>query len=377
MRLLKTCASRAWGGMEMSMVLTATKLRDRGHAVFPVCQPDCPIEENLVAAGFDPLRCDIWGKFHPDKVWQLTRYVRRHGIELIHTDNSRDLFSLVPVRQLTGGVPLVLQKHIGTGDPKNLFVHHYMYRRVDHVIAISEVIRRNLLATHPLREDQVGVVHAGVDMDRFRPDPAVRARVRAELGVPDGACLVGIIGRLQKEKGHFDFIETAQRLQTGHPDTRWVIIGAPTPSWEEEAASIEDAARAAGLGEKLILAGFRRDVPDLLDAMDVFLFPSHAEAYGLVVVEAMAMGVPVVAYGCDGVLDLVVPGETGELVELYDRAGLAAAVDGLLGDGGRRDAQGRAARKLVEERFTEEHMYRQLEDLYAGLIDRHRSDQSI
>ena len=302
MRILKVCASRAWGGMEMSMVLTAAKLRERGHAVFPVCQPDSPIEENLRGAGFEPLICDIWGKFHPDKVWQLTRFVRRQGIDLIHTDSSRDLFTLVPVRQLSGRLPLVMQKHVGTSGPKNLVVHHYMYPRVDFVIAISEVIRANVLATHPLREDQVGIVHAGIDLGRFTPDPAARARVRAELKVPDTASLVGIIGRLQKEKGHFDFIEVAQRVSVDHPDTRFVVVGAPTEGWEEEAATSEQTARDAGLGERLILAGFRRDVPDLLDAMDIFLFPSHAEAYGLVVVEAMAMGLPVVAYGCDGVL---------------------------------------------------------------------------
>jgi len=371
-RILKVCASRAWGGMEMSMALTAAKLRERGHAVFPVCQPDSPIEENLRGAGFDPVICDIWGKFHPDKVWQLARLVRREAIDLIHTDNSRDLFSLVPVRQLSGRLPLVLQKHIGTGDPKNLVVHHYLYRRVDFVIAISEVIRANLLATHPLRPDQVGVVHAGIDLGRFHGDPVARARIRTELGVPDSACLVGIIGRLQKEKGHFDFIEVAQRLAPDNPETRFVMVGAPTPGWEEEAAEIRQAARDAGLGERLILAGFRTDVPALLDAMDLFLFPSHAEAYGLVVVEAMAMGLPVVAYGCDGVLDLVVSGQTGELVDLYDRDALTAVTAGLLADGERRRAMGRAGRQRVEERFTEEHMYRQLESLYDGLVARHR-----
>ena len=372
MRILKVCASTAWGGLEISMVQTALGLRERGHEVFPVCVPGSPIEERLRAAGLPPLLSNIWGKFHPLQAWRLARYIRRHRIDLVHTDHSRDLFTLVPALRLAGGVPLVMHKHIGTSGPKKLFVHHYMYHRVDFVIAISEVIRANLLATHPLREDQVGIIHHGIDVGRFQPDPAARARLRAELGVADHECLVGTVGRLQEPKGHLDFMEVARRVLPGHPDTRFVIVGTATAGAEEEAAAIEQAATAPELGGRVIMAGFRTDVPDLLGAMDLFLFPSYAEAFGLVIIEAMAMHLPVVAYGCDGVPDIVADRGTGLLVPLHDRDALTGAVAELLNDPERRLALGRAGRARVEAKFTDEHFYGQLEDLYGRLIAQHR-----
>jgi len=372
MRILKVCASYAWGGLEMSMVDTALGLRARGHEVFPVCQPGSIIEERLRAADLPPFTCDIHGKFHPRLAWRLARYIRRHEIDLIHTDHSRDLFTLVPARQMAGGVPLVMHKHIGTSGPKKLIVHYYMYHRVDHVIAISEVIRANLLATHPLREDQVGIIHHGIDLGRYRPDPAKRARLRAELGVGDGTCLVGTVGRLQEAKGHLDLIEVARRVQPDHPDTHFVIVGTATAGAEEEAAAIGRAAAAPDLGGRVTMAGFREDVPDLLGAMDLFLFPSHAEAFGLVLIEAMAMHLPVVAYGCDGVPDIVADRVTGLLVPLQDRDALTGAVADLLGNPERRRTLGRAGRARVEAQFTEEHMYGQIEDLYAQLVVKSR-----
>lgn len=367
-RILKVCTSRSWGGMEMSMTVTADRMRARGHEVLPVCYPNSPIHERLKKLDFDPLLFDLWGKFHPFKAWTLSRIINRAEVDLVHTDYSRDLFTLVPALKMARPTPLVLHKHVGTKNPKNLPVHPILYGRVDCAIGISEVIARNLLETHPLRPDQVRLIHHGIDLERFRPAEDRRRAVRAELGMGEDGLLVGIVGRLQKHKGHLEFLEVARRILPAHPAARFVIVGEATRGEDEEANEILDRLNGAGLGDRLILTGYREDVPDLLGAMDVFLFPTHAEAFGLVIVEAMAMGVPVVSSNCDGVPDIVQEGRTGYLVDPTDVEALAAAVEGLLADPGRRRDFGAAGRRRAVEAFGLDLMCKKMEDLYEDLI---------
>jgi glycosyltransferase involved in cell wall biosynthesis len=195
--------------------------------------------------------------------------------------------------------------------------------------------------------------------------------VRAELGVGDDGLLVGIVGRLQRHKGHLEFLAVARRILPDHPTARFVIVGEATRGEDEEANEILDRLHAADLGDRLILTGYREDVPDLLGAMDVFLFPTHAEAFGLVIVEAMAMGVPVVSSNCDGVPDIVAEGKTGHLVDPTDVAGLTAAVGRLLADPTRRRDFGAAGRRRATEAFSLDLMCEKMEALYEELIARY------
>jgi glycosyltransferase involved in cell wall biosynthesis len=373
LRILKVCTSRSWGGMEMSMATISAKLRDRGHDVHPVCYTNSRIHQRLLGMDFKPVTLDLWGKFHPFKALWLSRYINRNNIDIVHTDYSRDLFTLVPAMKWCKPTPLVLHKHVGTIRPKNLPVHPYLYRNVDFVIAISKVIEKNLLETHPLRPEQVGIIHHGIDLERFVPDPPRRDRLRAELGIGEHELVVGIVGRLQEAKGHLQFLEVAKRILPDFPDTRFVIVGEATRGEDEEANAILDRIEKAGLGDRMILTGYRDDVPDLLGAMDLFLFPTHSEAFGLVIVEAMAMGVPVISADCDGVPDIVDHGRTGLLVSPTDVEGLTGAVADLLGDEGKRRGFGLAGLARAEELFSEEKMCGELEELYHRLIARYRS----
>ncbi|MBK7047588.1 MAG: glycosyltransferase family 4 protein [bacterium] len=368
--ILTACTSRAWGGMEMSLVQTSVRLRARGHAVLPLCAPGSPIEERLRAEGFVPETADLWGKVHPRQAWRLSRLIGRRKIDLVHCDWSRDLFTLVPALALHRRVPLVLHKHVGVLAGKRLWVHYALYRRVDHVIAISDVIHGNFIAMHPIDPRKVVTIHNGIDPGRFRPDPATRARLRAELGYADDDLVVGIVGRVTPSKGHREFLGMATRLAVTHPRARFLVVGEATRGEEDEGRAILDGIATAGLAERVKVTGFRPDVPDLLAAMDVFAFPSHNEAFGLALIEAMATGLPTVSADCDGVLDIVEEGNTGLMVPPRDGERLALATARLLDDDGLRARMGAAGRARVLAHFTAERMAQDLERLYADAVAR-------
>jgi len=112
-------------------------------------------------------------------------------------------------------------------------------------------------------------------------------------------------------QGHEDLLQAAAAVRADHPQVRFLIVGEATAGEDAYARQIRALAESLQLGDGAIFAGFRRDVPDVMASCDIFAFPSHAESFGVVLIEAMAMELPVVSTNCDGVLDIVVDGKTG------------------------------------------------------------------
>lgn len=350
------------------MALMCEKLRARGHEVVPVCHSDSPIEKRLRANGFEPIQLDLKSYFHPFKIFKLARYIHKLNVDLIHADYSRDLWTIVPAMRLSKKMPLILLKHIGTQKPKKDFLHTWIYSHVDYIIAISNVIKKNIIETHPVPAEKVGVLYHGVDFKRFRYSEKTRQKVRAEFGLQDDEILIGIIGRLQFSKGYPEFLEMAKRIMVDFPKSRFMIVGEATRGENKEADLIISQIEQMKQPEKIIVTGFRDDIPELLAAMDLFVFPSYAEAFGLVLIEAMSMHLPVVSSNCDGVLDIVIHNETGLLVPPKNSGALTDAVALLMSDEKKRREMGAAGFRRVSQKFNESSMFDELETLYSDLV---------
>lgn len=343
-------------------------LANRGHRILPLCTPGSPLDNDFKKRGFAPHHFSLGGYFHPRAILKLLQLLRTERVEIVHAHYSRDLWTIVPAlaRRDLSRIALVLTKHIGTQKPKRDLLHRLIYRRVNYLIAISEVIRANLLATHPVAAEKVGVVHHGVDLEEFSPERHNREVVRAELGWPD-ELVFGIVGRLQISKGYLEFLEMARRIRQAVPRARFLLIGEASRGEEAEARHILQKIDALDLHSVTQWLGFRKDVARLLSAMDIFVFPSHAEAFGLVLIEAMAMGKAVISSNCDGVLDIVKHGETGLLVppkeiEALTQAGLALAENPAL-----RNKLAWAGRQHVRAAFSLPGMLANIELIYNKL----------
>lgn len=201
-----------------------------------------------------------------------------------------------------------------------------------------------------------GVVEAignGVDPGRFYPpgpDDARRSELRAALGAPAGAVVIMMIGRLVAEKGYLELFEAMGRVDA----VLWVVgerLESDRPSAVEAAvAGLEEHPE---LAERIRFLGYRRDVPDLLRAADIFTLPSHREGMPRSIIEAMMTGLPVVATDIRGSREEVVPGETGLLVPVRDSEALAEALSRLVEDAALRRRLGRAGRARALELYDE------------------------
>jgi glycosyltransferase involved in cell wall biosynthesis len=182
----------------------------------------------------------------------------------------------------------------------------------------------------------------GRDPARFHPDQQARTAIRASLGVADSQTVVIIVSRLVRHKGH---LELAASLRTS--DALLWVVGNRLDS--DRGEDIESALRQAGLGDRLMLLGYREDVPALLAAADIFALPSHFEGLPMSVIEAMLVGLPVVATDTRGPREQVVDGQTGFLVPPRDVPALAMALQQLNQDPALRVRMGQAgqARALL------------------------------
>lgn len=202
------------------------------------------------------------------------------------------------------------------------------------------------LGIHP----RATAVLNGRDPAVFRPDPAARAALRAELGAGPGDCVVVAVSRLVRHKGWPELLE-AMRATPEHA-VLWVVgERLPTDHGEEMGPHLDRA--AAALGRRLVRLGYRHDVPRVLAAADLFCLPSHFEGLPMSVIEAMLTGLPVVSTDIRGPREMVVPEETGLLVPPMQAAPLGAALARLAADPGLRARLGEAGRARALARYTE------------------------
>ena len=234
-------------------------------------------------------------------------------------------------------------------------------RFVDRVIAVSEAARTFLIEGKGYPAAKITVVPNGRDLSVFRPN-AARDAARKELGLDRAVPLVGVVGRLEAQKGHAYLLEAWPSVVAEFPDVRLLLVGD---------GSLRDPlharARELGVLDSLIFAGFRTDVPRMLDAMDVVCLPSLYEGMPLTAIEGAAMARPVVATAVDGTPEVVRDGRTGRLVPPADPAALAQALRELLRDPDGARQMGQAGRDWALTRFDLDrqvaataHVYRSL-----------------
>lgn len=211
-------------------------------------------------------------------------------------------------------------------------------------------------------EAPVEVIRSGIDLDDFARADALRAGARAELGLPEDAPVVGMIACLKPQKAPLDLVEIAAEVLRAREDAWFFLAGDG-----ELRGAVETRIAQLGLTRRLLLLGWRRDVPALLGALDVLLLASRWEGLPRVCPQAMAAGRPVVATAVDGVPEAVVDGRNGLLFPPGDVAAGAAAVRALLDDPARARAFGAAGREAVAE-FGQDEMIARQEALYERLL---------
>lgn len=218
--------------------------------------------------------------------------------------------------------------------------------------AVLVIANSHAVATALPVSRNVRVVHNGIDVQQFSPGHSATS-FRRQIGIPSDVPLVGMIGRLRPWKGQKRFIQMAEHVARENEVAHFTIVGgAPLSDDHDYPERLRRLVREKGLAERVHFTGHLSDVRPALANLDLFVHPGDPEPFGLVNVEAMAMGVPVVAFSHGALPEIVVDGKTGLLVSPVDVAALATAVLGLLGDDAQRRQLGVDARAHAENCFS-------------------------
>lgn len=228
---------------------------------------------------------------------------------------------------------------------------------MDHLIAVSSAIVRKL--EEEGREGApVTLIYNGVDLTRYA-EPDICGTLHEEFPIPLGAPIVGVVARLEPEKGHPTLIDAWPAVLAAVPNAHLLIVGEGSTR-----EALEEQVARLGIGASVTFTGRRDDVPAVTAALDVAVLPSYREAQGLSILEAMALYRPVVASAVGGIPEMIEHGRTGLLVPPRDPAALAASIVRLLTDHPYADTLARGGRDLVHDRFCVELMVRAVESIY-------------
>jgi len=250
--------------------------------------------------------------------------------------------------------------------PFEYVIDRLVHRHAGAMVSVSRICALSLENRSAFRgSTKVTHIPNGIS---YRPAKATRAEVRAELGVPPDAPLLLMLGTYEVRKGHEFLLQAFGQVLETSPFAWLAICGFGYPA---EIERVRAAVASLSLDDRVLLLGFREDVPDLLEASDILLVPSQAsESFGLTIVEAMSHSVPVIATRIGGIPEVIEDGDGGYLVARDDVVGLARRIVLLLGDEALRREQGRRGLARFEERFGAERMARAYaEMLHRGQIE--------
>ena len=289
----------------------------------------------------------------------------RHRIDILHLNNSMFGAEGWAIAARLAGVRCVChQRGYGPQRPAPAARH------LDRVICISDQIRDHIVKFNPTLHDKV-LVWYSIDTDAFRSLARVERReVRKQWGIPDDALLLGIVGNIKEWKGQRVVVEAVERLRVEHPTLRCVIVGAVARNGRDREYHdlVQRLIQEYGLGDRVIVTGFRDDVPDLVNALDIVVHASVSpEPMGRVILEAMTLEKPVIATDHGGPREIIESGVSGFLVPPNDPDCLAEVLRRLAASLELRHRIGQAAARRVEDEFGVRRQIARLHDLYDSL----------
>jgi D-inositol-3-phosphate glycosyltransferase len=368
LNVIQVCFSKSWGGLEMSALSTTAHFFDRGHRSICLCLKDSELHKNLHERRLPHRSIGITSHYWVGSILKVRETLSRHRAHVVHCHFLHDLWLVAPALWNLPQVKLLATCHmLFSRTKKKDWAHRLIYRRLDKLIVLTNIAKSIHLRALPVSAEDMVVIPNGVDLSEFSPASYSRDEVRQEFSVGPEQPLVGCIGRLDPGKGQQELIRSAKEVIAEFPDCKFLIVGEATKGQGQSFPDkLRGLIRESDLEDRVILAGFRADAARVLRALDIFAFPSYKETFGMSLLEAMAMSVPIVATDSGAVPEILDYGKCGLLVPPRQSHPLAEAVKRYLREPGLAGSMAHQARKRVEQEYDLRLVLSRIENLYFG-----------
>ena len=306
------------------------------------------------------------GRLDPKSLFNLASLLKRENIHIVHTHMYRPNISGA-IGAFIARVPVIVS-HVHTvhqwDTKRQIFMDKITTGMKDKIIALSEEVKKAYTEKVNANPEKVRVIYNGVDSQIYRADKS-QSELRENFNIKNRSPVIGIIGRLAPEKDHITFLEAADIVSKACPEACFLIVGKGP---EEE--NIRSCVERLNLADKVIVAGYRKDIPEVLNILDIFVISSVREGFSLAILEAMAAGKPVIATDVGGNREAVIDGETGFIVPQKKPLLMASKILNLISNPELRAMMGEKGYQRVVKKFSIGNMLTETSELYSEILDK-------
>jgi glycosyltransferase involved in cell wall biosynthesis len=381
LRVLIANSSRKWISEAAHCFLLYENLAASGHKPLLAVRERWELESRANAAGMFAIPLRFRSRFSPLSDWrdirEIQRQVARHSIDIVHCHRGKDHWiAALALRLARSRVPLIRTRHVVTPVSSGLFNRWLFGRATSRIIAVSRAATASLRHKSPRWFEQslaakTVLIHPGVDLEKFSPDQRSE-EWRRKIGLEEGDVLIGLIGRLQRIKGQYEFLRSTGIIARDYPRVWFLLAGRGSDAKRQR---YRHMAESLGIEERFILLGQLDDVASVIASLDVAVVASlGSEGSSRIVLEYMASARPIVATRVGGIPDLIEDGETGRLVPPGDVAAMRDAIRDLLNSPDQRRRLGEAARARAEQHFRFDQWIPRVVEVYREALGRPTAD---
>lgn len=354
------------GGQEFTLNLFKNIDKKKFNPIACVIENSGLIGKEMESLGFEVILLGF--KRQPIKtIIALVKIMKEKEIDIINGASYHPSL-YARIAGAIAGVPVIISHEHGLYNKKRfhrVLINRFLLRFTDHFIAVSDTMKNQLLDWYCYPKNKVSTIYNGVDISRFTP-PKSKGEAKSSLGLDPNRSVIGMICRLDPDKGHRFFFDAIKSLEKKY-DAQWIVVGDAGGNHSHYEKIIKDYATKLGLNKTIKFLGYRRDIPQLLAAIDIFVLPTLREGFPVAILEAMSSGCAIVASDFPANLELISDGKNGFITPREDSLALENKIELLMNDKNLREKLGMEARKRVIESFSLRKNTSDIEELYKEL----------
>lgn len=354
-KIASYCSSPSWGGLEMNVLRFLHWMQQRGWSVILYANPDSKMYAE--AKNRDLTVRPITSRLRYGDIVngrRLAKAIRRDNVRRLIIHQSQDMFLGVTAKLFAGdGIRLVYSQHMHIGGTKKDWFHSKLYAQIDAWITPVEWLAERVKEKTFIDPERIHIIPRGIELNRFTEHQPKKEVARRRFGLPENDPVIGLIGRLDYKKGqHIAIAALAKVRAEGHRAHLLLVGDQSYAEGDEYVAQINELVRDLRLEKYVHFRPHEPEVEYAYAALDVFVLASKSECYGMVTVEALSSGLPVIGTNDGGTISLIDHGRNGLLVPPLDVDALVNALLRLLGDNGFRKSIASEARRDGLAKFS-------------------------
>jgi len=356
MNILELAFSPSWGGLEILVGEFSKRFRNKGHNVIAVIESNPRLEKSLIKNDIEYLvlkPCSKYLDFY--SAWKIKLFIKDRKIDIIHTYLSKDLSTAILLKKLLKSGKVVFTQQMDSRYKKKDLFHRWIHKNLDHVVSCTDSMRNNHIEHTLVRKDKISVIYNGVDLSRFNKDVSFdKVSFLRMKNIPVNKIIVGTIGRIDRLKNQMLLVDVAYNLIKKYNNKlHFIFVGEETDSVtgkgyrKELEAKIEEK----GLESYFSIFDFTEKAENYFSILDIFVLTTTKESFGFVLLEAMALGKPVLGSDLGGPPEIIEDGINGYIFKPENIEDLANQLSRLISNKELMASMGKKSVEIVKNKF--------------------------